>query len=122
MRISDWSSDVCSSGLFQRRRFGQADDAVLGGDVSRQVRCADQAGDRRTIDDRAAAALEHLRNLEPHAVPDTGEIDTDDTVPVLGRAVGGQCRLAIKTGGVERTVEDRKSSVYGKGVSVIVDL
>src|SRR3546814_13797534 len=39
MRISDWSSDVCSSELVERARDGMADEAVIAAALPRAERC-----------------------------------------------------------------------------------
>src|SRR3546814_9933920 len=47
MRISDWSSDVCSSDLSRLQTYsrwrGEADLAALRGDVRQRFECADDA-------------------------------------------------------------------------------
>src|SRR3546814_19881410 len=51
MRISDWSSDVCSSDLLPVRGAGgfiARDDAILAGDVDLAKNPADRVGDRPT--------------------------------------------------------------------------
>src|SRR3546814_9103058 len=55
MRISDWSSDVCSSDLFHRNRgrFAAAD--AQAGDAAR-LAVALERGDQRRDDARAAGA------------------------------------------------------------------
>ena len=42
---------------------------------TRRARRADQAADRRVVDDGAASLLAHLAELVLHAVPDAAEID-----------------------------------------------
>src|SRR3546814_17891696 len=85
MRISDWSSDVCSSDLVenrglhearvnrvdpdafarirQRGRTGESGDGMLGRHVGGAQGLADQAKDGRGVDDRAAACGPELRDL-----------------------------------------------------------
>src|SRR3546814_18771426 len=58
MRISDWSSDVCSSDL--------------------GVSLTDEALNRRHVDDRTAAAFDHVRDLVLHAQELADEIDVED--------------------------------------------
>src|SRR3546814_14637690 len=58
MRISDWSSDVCSSDL--------------------GVSLTDEALHRRHVDDRTAAAFDHVRDLVLHAQELADEIDVED--------------------------------------------
>src|SRR3546814_14188969 len=84
MRISDWSSDVCSSDLLELpRRAAQG----VG-----EPRAGRRFGERAAILD--AVALDRLaRDLRPTAGPD-----------LLGHVIGklGIARLAIPVGGVER--------------------
>src|SRR4051812_32499717 len=46
--------------VFERGAFGEAEDAVLGGVVGGAAGVADEAAERRAVDDRAAALLAHL--------------------------------------------------------------
>src|SRR3546814_1080897 len=62
MRISDWSSDVCSSDL---------------------------AGIRRRVDDRAAAIPDHVRNGIFATQHHTAHIDVHHQVPNFNRCVDG---------------------------------
>ena len=48
-------------GAFERDRLGQADHAVLGGDVGALERRGDQTVGRRDVDDAAEAGLLHRR-------------------------------------------------------------
>src|SRR3546814_20197580 len=94
MRISDWSSDVCSSDLADRAPHLRHQPAVLG------VRVLVGAG--------------HLLG-QPLGVQ----------APAF--AVGGGAGLGTEPGDVlellrDRDLQDRKSVVYGKSVSVRVDL
>ena len=69
----------------QRDRLGEQPHAALGGVVGGKIVPADQARDRRQVDDRAAAALEQRQRVlaaEKRAV----EIDGEDLPP--GREVG----------------------------------
>src|SRR3546814_15468244 len=64
MRISDWSSDVCSSDLalpraFLRQRLGEAVDARFGGGIVDLAVLARLPVDRADVDNAAPAALDH---------------------------------------------------------------
>ena len=64
----------------QRHRLGEQPHAALGGVVGGEIVPADQARDRRQVDDRAAAALEQRKPVlaaEKRAV----EIDGEDLPP-----------------------------------------
>src|SRR3546814_15881234 len=69
MRISDWSSDVCSSDL--------------------GVSLTDEALHRRHVDDRTAAAFDHVRDLVLHAQELADEIDVADAAkhPLIPRRI-----------------------------------
>src|ERR1700687_1738698 len=55
--------------IFERGGFSEADDAMLGGIVGGKHRNPDQPRTRSSVDNRAAAGLEHLRNFGPHTEP-----------------------------------------------------
>src|SRR3546814_15555001 len=88
MRISDWSSDVCSSDLHLYHLLAEVDLVVL-----------------------------HRLTLEG---PEIAEVRRNQ-VPAPGNADVAGCRASIVQG-VDTVVQDRKSVVYGKSVSVRVDL
>src|SRR5258708_22460726 len=58
-----------------RQRMGEADHGGLGRGVAHQLGHADLPGDRRHIDDRSAAPLDHLRNDGLGGEKDVTEID-----------------------------------------------
>ena len=62
-------------GAFDRRRAGQADDAVLGGGIDRKFRRARQAGGRCDVDDGEALA-ELTRGVPMKRVAEVDEITT----------------------------------------------
>src|SRR3546814_1290533 len=79
MRISDWSSDVCSSDLVSRRRIevcrladplgrpGRADAVLLGGQhtIAAPLRIAAVAAANETVEiDRCARSEEHTSELQ----------------------------------------------------------
>src|SRR3546814_21049616 len=95
MRISDWSSDVCSSDLLDQR-FGHARvDAVMAHLV------ADAVGAPAEREFGKIAGADH-QPLMPVGEPE--------------QVIGAEPRLHILEGG------DRKSVVEGKSVSVRVNL
>src|SRR3546814_20026390 len=135
MRISDWSSDVCSSDLASGYQVGGAAVYTAGHAVRQMTRSAadPQTGETRTIDASAyftgaADAGDYTdfsygvggqSNLAGILVHDTvyaeggGDISLNAGNDVLGRRdVWQEARLA----------KDRKSVVSGKRVSVRVDL
>src|SRR3546814_9428190 len=100
MRISDWSSDVCSSDLRGRRAeafrlFKLAVDDVDGENLAR-------AGDPRALDDRGAdAAATEYRDARPGF----------DLRGVERRTDAGQDRAPDERGAIERNIlVDRKST------------
>ena len=70
-------------GQFGSQRLGQADDAVLGGDVGRDLGEADLAGVRAEVDDPPAAALPQQRRGGLRAQEDALEVHADDPIPLL---------------------------------------
>ena len=97
-------ADVGSREL-ECRGARQADDPVLAGNVCGNPGEPDQAGDRRAVDDRAAALLLHLCDLVLHAQPHAFEVDRDDAVPVVLRAICGRRLLAFDACVVERAID-----------------
>src|SRR3546814_10750162 len=102
MRISDWSSDVCSSDLALRRvapgAFGQGDDALYQGraqisagndEGTRAVRSHGLAGKVRVLkqgnpDDPAARILSVALNSPAIAFPESGsDTEVDRRTKVL---------------------------------------
>src|SRR3546814_20523522 len=96
MRISDWSSDVCSSDLARARRVRDR----LAGRRARRGRTLG-AGGRGRVDPRQSRP------------PDSPDHASRASYP---RRAGGRCAV------VARYRADRKSVVSGKSVSVRVDL
>ena len=91
--------------VFQCGAAGQADHSVLGGVVGRAAGDADQAAERRAVDDRAAALGAHLAQFVLHARPHPAQVDGVDPVEDLGRFVGGVAGRDLDAGVVERHVE-----------------
>src|SRR5439155_27011408 len=69
--------------VVEGRRLSKADNAVFRGGVSGLTFEAFDPGARRGVHDRAAALLEHQRNLVFQAQEHTAKIDADDPVPLL---------------------------------------
>src|SRR3546814_17052683 len=113
MRISDWSSDVCSSDLELLPDRARSDDQQLLGHFRRHHRVtigpnalAVRLGERQVARPRAGGDDDVLcLKLGGLAVPGDREPALGDDLP-----------LALADG------EDRKSVVSGKSVSVRVDL
>src|SRR3546814_18879103 len=106
MRISDWSSDVCSSDLDELRADDDIDQPAL--DI------VDEFGGFRgrpqgvRSDDRDARLGKAQRDLVGDALD--------------ARTAGDEAILILALGAEPRPRQDRKSGVVGKGVSVEVDL
>src|SRR3546814_17237217 len=98
MRISDWSSDVCSSDLLAGFAAGRLDHVGVDGAL------------RQPLD---------VVQLGGLFVEDFHEQPADDLALGFGIANPGQ-RRQIALGSID--AEDRKSVVEGKSVSVRVDL
>src|SRR3546814_12837820 len=101
MRISDWSSDVCSSDLNDvRQRAGL--EPKTGADVPNQETFRRWVAQERRVE----FAFENLRWFDL--------VRTDRALDVMGDFLSEY--------GLGANVKDRKSVVSGKGVSVRVDL
>src|SRR3546814_19819522 len=108
MRISDWSSDVCSSDLARRRcrlRSGRAG--------RRPWRLVDGQADLAAPD-----IHRHALRIQAHAHIAQARLRRD-----IGDGVDQVAVLRVLRRILDRLVDrDRKSVVYGKRVSVRVDL
>src|SRR3546814_16971230 len=98
MRISDWSSDVCSSDLFGDERFARRIAAVIvanrpiatTGQLAELVRDAIPAPAHRTGGNPAKRTSQAIRiavNEELAILPDTTDADIDALAP------GGRCAV-----------------------------
>src|SRR3546814_20262690 len=110
MRISDWSSDVCSSDLLvfiggADAASGGADLARAGGGFAQRVEVAVKGQDQRTI----------VGNREILGV------DGNALLAQLGDLVAQRPRIAADAVADDRQ-RDRKSVVSGTRVSVRVDI
>ena len=74
-------------GAFERCRFGEAENAVLRGDVSAlEWRCDEGVG-RCDVDDAAPLFRLHAREGEARGVEGGRQVQRDDEVPFRGREV-----------------------------------
>src|SRR3546814_15135276 len=108
MRISDWSSDVCSSDLPRRHRLGASRHlrlAPVGQAGTAQGRCC--AGIARGVGDASGALRPASQKLNI--------LDKAGPAGLLARDCSSPADPGLK-------LEDRKSVVLGKRVSVSVDL
>lgn len=87
--------------VFQRRTFGQAENAMLGRMIGAALSTANQPADRRAVDDGAASLLTHVLQLILHTGPHTTQVDRVHAVEVLGRGVGGLREDVLNAGIVE---------------------
>src|SRR3546814_13025515 len=97
MRISDWSSDVCSSDLHQA--------------VDRQPRVRGFGEQRGQVGNGAAALLLLAADIDLH-----------EQLRLPARLGAGLGERPHERRAVDRVDRDRKSAVSGKSVSVRVDL
>src|SRR3546814_4728429 len=64
MRISDWSSDVCSSDLTRHRSFGSVGRAAVHASAAALWRRRDQGREQRAAGRRAARSFRVLRSAQ----------------------------------------------------------
>src|SRR3546814_13182098 len=114
MRISDWSSDVCSSDLLMRATGWRV--VAVPGLVPDEV-FFDHLANRRFVSGNFIRSPDQLDYLED---PDVFH-DVFGHVPLLADPVFADYMQAYGRGGL-RSLQDRKSVVSGKCVSVRVDL
>ncbi len=79
--------------------------AALPATYAREVGHGPHAGDRRHVDDGAAAAGEHRRDLELHPEERAADVGADAEVELVGVDVGERRRHRPVGGVVERGVE-----------------
>src|SRR5438094_3019823 len=72
-----------SSGEFERDRFGQAFDSMLGSNVNADLSQANVPRHAGIVDDGAAPVLEHGRNFVTHRIQDAPNVNVEDA-PILG--------------------------------------
>src|SRR3546814_16911884 len=98
MRISDWSSDVCSSDLEQPRAVPAADRAAARGDgVDAQHRGADA----RARDDGLVVALE-AAGIMADVGRGTAHVEADQASLAPGRGAADHAADAPRGAGAER--------------------
>jgi hypothetical protein len=85
-------------GIFERGTLRQPDHPVLG--------C--QAGNRRGVDDGAAALLAHLAQLVFHAVPDAAQIDRVHALEFFAADISHFHGRGYHAGVIERGIEATK--------------
>ena len=78
-------------GGFGGQRPHQADDAVLGRDIGRDIGVALQAGGRGDEDDAAASALRHAGQRRLHGQERAGQVDVERALPVGERGPVRRC-------------------------------
>src|SRR3546814_19588172 len=124
MRISDWSSDVCSSDLRHARfpvdpraaRCRAADGLRLSRAARRRTSLARGRGAR-------SGARAHLRSRQESLSPVSQRLNAAALLSLPAEVTRPAYDLAsIKTGGVHHGIGDRKSVVSGKSVAVRVDI
>src|SRR6266540_5925986 len=71
-----------SSGEFERDRFGQAFDSVLGSNVNADLPQTNVPGHAGIVDDGAASTLEHDRDFVTHRIKNAPNIDVENA-PIL---------------------------------------
>src|SRR5436305_2837615 len=69
-------------GEFERDRFGQAFDGVLGSNVNADLPQTNVPGHAGIVDDGAASVLEHGRNFVTHRIENTPNVDVENA-PIL---------------------------------------
>src|SRR5438309_2033556 len=92
-------------GVVESRRLGQADDAVLRGDVSRAPLETFDPSARRGVDDGAAALVEHQWDFVLHAQKNAAKINVNNSVPLLFRDVCHGLDGVFDTRIVEREIQ-----------------
>src|SRR3546814_19274847 len=102
MRISDWSSDVCSSDLVEADMMGAAINAVDDREGAAGELVVEAARDEAT-DDRIAGRLEvqsKRRRVESHSAPLHFAVHRLDDVAAIGeyapRALGARVRHSLQ--------------------------
>ena len=78
---------------------------MFGGDIGRQARKPDQAGNRGQVDDGAAAALQHVVDFSLKAQECSLGVDPHDGVIVGFRLIGERGDGALDAGIVDRAIE-----------------
>src|SRR3546814_1780854 len=99
MRISDWSSDVCSSDLWLLRRTAGTRKAITNGDGLPRISLVIAAHNEASVIEskvRNALALDYPRELLEVIVTDDGS--TDDTA-ALAQGAGANFVLRNSRGG-----------------------
>src|SRR3546814_1609073 len=98
MRISDWSSDVCSSDLSQVRNIAEVTTAVAKGDLSRKI-TVDVRGEILQLKETINTMVDQLNGFVGEVTRVAREVGTEGKL-------GGQAQVP----GVAGTWKDRKST------------
>ena len=107
-------------GAFQRGALGQPDHRMLAGAVDRDVGRADQAGDRRGVDDAAVVLLQHHRQHMLHAEEDADHVDVEHPAKRLQRIFGDRRDVALDAGVVVEDVDG--AELVDGGADIVGDL
>src|SRR3546814_15462576 len=110
MRISDWSSDVCSSDLVTANRLRQGDVVYLTASAT----WSPHLNDGRATDDKTVLEAMLAKAAEDVAARLVVAPYTFEVVEIDGALQPLSTRETIRAAGP--TVRDRKSAVQGKGV------
>src|SRR5207248_7501511 len=93
-----------SSGEFERDRFGQAFDSVLGSNVNADLPQTNVPGHAGIVDDGAASTLEHDRDFVTHRIENTPNVDVENA-PILRFCSLIERAFPFNAGIVKRNVE-----------------
>jgi hypothetical protein len=84
---------------------GDADDTVLRTNIFDHVGKAGDARNRRGVDDRAAAVVEHVADLVLHAQEHAGHVNRNAALPLIDRVISKRRLTGLEAGIVERRVQ-----------------
>src|SRR5204863_2915184 len=93
-----------SSGEFERVRFVQAFESVLGSNVNADLPQTNVPGHAGIVDDGAASTLEHDRNFVTHRIENAPNIDVENA-PILSFGSLIERAFPFNAGIVKRDVE-----------------
>ena len=104
----------------QRRALGQPDHRMLAGAVDRDMRRADQAGDRGGVDDAALVLLQHHRQHMLHAEEHADHVDVEHLAKALQRIFRDRLDVALDAGVVVEDVDG--AELVDGGADIFGDL
>src|SRR5439155_4547924 len=93
-----------SFGEFERDRFGQAFDSVLGSNVNADLPQTNVPGHAGIVDDGAASVLEHGGNFVTHRIQNAPDVDVENA-PILSFGSLIERAFPFNAGIVKRGVE-----------------